>query len=201
MKAITVRPEQAGSARLDDIAEPPPEEGTVLVETLAVGVCGTDLEIVNGDYGWAPPGHQRLVLGHESLGRSATVNMASRSSMASCGSVTARCWASSVARRCTCSTGGAAVRRHHLRALPRPPAAPVRLGVGWLLHAAWDVVHFRADRVVSRWWSECASPWTSSWRWCCSLTLERRPAESGPLRRARVRSEEADPPLARRNLG
>jgi len=69
MKAITVRPEQAGSARLDDIAEPPPEEGTVLVETLAVGVCGTDLEIVNGEYGWAPPGHQRLVLGHESLGR------------------------------------------------------------------------------------------------------------------------------------
>ena len=69
MKAITVRPEQAGSARLDDIAEPPPEEGTVLVETLAVGVCGTDLEIANGEYGWAPPGHQRLVLGHESLGR------------------------------------------------------------------------------------------------------------------------------------
>jgi glucose 1-dehydrogenase len=46
-----------------------------------------------------------------------------------------------------------------------------------------------------------ASPWTSSWRWCCSLTLERRPAESGPLRRARLRSKEADPPLARRNLG
>jgi threonine dehydrogenase-like Zn-dependent dehydrogenase len=64
-----VLPEQAGSARLDDIAEPPPEEGPVLVETLAVGICGTDLEIANGEYGWAPPGHQRLVLGHESLGR------------------------------------------------------------------------------------------------------------------------------------
>jgi threonine dehydrogenase-like Zn-dependent dehydrogenase len=69
MKAITVLPGQAGSARLDDIAEPAPEEGPVLVETLAVGVCGTDLEIANGEYGWAPPGHQRLVLGHESLGR------------------------------------------------------------------------------------------------------------------------------------
>ena len=69
MRAITVLPGQAGSARLDDVPEPAPEEGPVLVETLAVGVCGTDLEIANGEYGWAPPGHQRLVLGHESLGR------------------------------------------------------------------------------------------------------------------------------------
>jgi threonine dehydrogenase-like Zn-dependent dehydrogenase len=69
MKAITVLPGQAGSARLEDLAEPPPEEGPVLVETLAVGVCGTDLEIADGEYGWAPPGHRRLVLGHESLGR------------------------------------------------------------------------------------------------------------------------------------
>src|SRR5215212_1122355 len=69
VQAVTVLPGQAGSARLDDLAEPPPEEGPVLVETLAVGVCGTDLEIANGEYGWAPPGHRRLVLGHESLGR------------------------------------------------------------------------------------------------------------------------------------
>jgi threonine dehydrogenase-like Zn-dependent dehydrogenase len=41
----------------------------VLVEALALGVCRTDLEITAGDYGWAPPGRQRLVLGHESLGR------------------------------------------------------------------------------------------------------------------------------------
>ena len=33
------------------------------------GVCGTDVEIVEGHYGWAPPGKTRLVLGHESLGR------------------------------------------------------------------------------------------------------------------------------------
>jgi len=69
VQAITVLPGQAGSAHLDEIAEPPPEEGPVLVETLAVGVCGTDLEIANGEYGWAPLGHRRLVLGHESLGR------------------------------------------------------------------------------------------------------------------------------------
>jgi D-arabinose 1-dehydrogenase-like Zn-dependent alcohol dehydrogenase len=44
-------------------------EGLVLVEAVAVGVCGTDVEIVAGKYGWAPPGKERLVLGHESLSR------------------------------------------------------------------------------------------------------------------------------------
>jgi glucose 1-dehydrogenase len=69
MRAVTVIPRQAGSARLDHIAEPARGEGELLVQTLAVGVCGTDLEIVRGGYGWAPPGRERLVLGHESLGR------------------------------------------------------------------------------------------------------------------------------------
>ncbi len=36
---------------------------------VAIGVCGTDREIVGGEYGTAPPGHKRLVIGHESLGR------------------------------------------------------------------------------------------------------------------------------------
>ena len=69
MKALTVIPLSAGSARLDDVPEPAESEGAVLVETLAVGVCGTDIDIVSGAYGWAPPGRERLVLGHESLGR------------------------------------------------------------------------------------------------------------------------------------
>jgi threonine dehydrogenase-like Zn-dependent dehydrogenase len=69
VKALTVVPLKEGTARLDDIDEPSPEEGAVLVDTLAVGVCGTDMEIMSGAYGWAPPGHERLVLGHESLGR------------------------------------------------------------------------------------------------------------------------------------
>jgi threonine dehydrogenase-like Zn-dependent dehydrogenase len=69
MKAVTVEPLKAGSARLDDVDEPPESDGPVLVETLAVGVCGTDIEIVSGNYGWPPPGRDRLVLGHESLGR------------------------------------------------------------------------------------------------------------------------------------
>jgi threonine dehydrogenase-like Zn-dependent dehydrogenase len=69
MKAITVEPKRSGSAALEDVPEPDLREGAVLVEAIAVGVCGTDVEIVEGKYGWAPPGEQRLILGHESLGR------------------------------------------------------------------------------------------------------------------------------------
>jgi threonine dehydrogenase-like Zn-dependent dehydrogenase len=53
---------------LTDLPEPPESDGPVLVRTRAVGVCGTDLEIIGGDYGWAPPGESRLAIGHESLG-------------------------------------------------------------------------------------------------------------------------------------
>ncbi len=69
MKAITVEPHVPGSARLEEVPEPDPRDGSVLVEAVAVGVCGTDVEIVEGKYGWAPEGRTRLVLGHESLGR------------------------------------------------------------------------------------------------------------------------------------
>jgi len=69
MRAITVEPMKPGSARLEDIPEPDVRMGTVLAEGVAVGVCGTDVEIADGHYGWAPPGRTRLVLGHESLGR------------------------------------------------------------------------------------------------------------------------------------
>jgi glucose 1-dehydrogenase len=68
MRALTVAPGIANSARVDDIPEPPRSDGAVLVKSLALGVCGTDREIVSGAYGWAPPGEQRLVIGHESLG-------------------------------------------------------------------------------------------------------------------------------------
>ena len=69
MRAITLIPGQDGSARLDDVPEPSPEDGAVLVDGLALGICGTDLEIIRGEYGFAPDGAERLVLGHESLGR------------------------------------------------------------------------------------------------------------------------------------
>jgi glucose 1-dehydrogenase len=69
MRAITVVPELQGSVALSDMPEPPVADGPILVETLAIGICGTDLEIVNAEYGSAPPGEDRLILGHESLGR------------------------------------------------------------------------------------------------------------------------------------
>jgi glucose 1-dehydrogenase len=68
MRALTTAPGVPDSARVDEIAEPPLSDGDVLVKTLALGVCGTDREILAGEYGWAPPGEDRLVLGHESLG-------------------------------------------------------------------------------------------------------------------------------------
>jgi glucose 1-dehydrogenase len=49
--------------------DPEPGPGDLLVDGIALGVCGTDREIIDGDYGWAPPGSERLILGHESLGR------------------------------------------------------------------------------------------------------------------------------------
>src|SRR5262249_60360216 len=68
MRAITVSPGTAYSARLEEVPEPPESDCPVLVRTLALGVCGTDREILDGRYGFAPPGQQRLILGHESLG-------------------------------------------------------------------------------------------------------------------------------------
>jgi glucose 1-dehydrogenase len=69
MRAITLQPGVKDSAELEEMPEPPPEEGAVLVDGVALGICGTDAEIVRGDYGEPPPGTERLVLGHESLGR------------------------------------------------------------------------------------------------------------------------------------
>lgn len=69
MHALTVLPGVANSLRLDDVPEPPPSEGALLVRAIALGLCGTDREIVAGEYGSAPQGQKRLILGHESLGR------------------------------------------------------------------------------------------------------------------------------------
>lgn len=69
MRALTVAPGTAGSIDVRDVPAPAPRPGEVLVEGVAVGICGTDREIAAGEYGTAPPGEDRLVLGHESLGR------------------------------------------------------------------------------------------------------------------------------------
>lgn len=72
VKALTVGPGRTAPAAVEEIDEPAPGDDELLVEGLAVGICGTDREIARGDYGSAPPGRDRLVLGHESLGRVST---------------------------------------------------------------------------------------------------------------------------------
>jgi glucose 1-dehydrogenase len=69
MLAVTVAPPTPNSAALEKVPEPDPAEGSILCGTIAVGVDSTDNEIVEGAYGEAPPGKDRLILGHESLGR------------------------------------------------------------------------------------------------------------------------------------
>lgn len=68
MRALTVRPGVPDSGSLRDVPDVHATQGAVLVRTLAVGVCGTDREIVAGHYGTAVAGREHLILGHESLG-------------------------------------------------------------------------------------------------------------------------------------
>ncbi|ANC30378.1 glucose 1-dehydrogenase [Isoptericola dokdonensis] len=69
MRALTVVPGQAGSLAVTDVKDRSASTDLLLVDGIAVGVCGTDKEIAAGEYGAAPPGHERLIIGHESLGR------------------------------------------------------------------------------------------------------------------------------------
>src|SRR4051812_16946239 len=68
MKALMIEPGTPDSLRLEDVREPSAAEGALLVSALALGVCGTDRELIAGEYGEAPPKHKRLVIGHEALG-------------------------------------------------------------------------------------------------------------------------------------
>ncbi len=69
MRALTVRPLMPNSAAVVEVPDPDEADGSILCETIAVGVDGTDNEIVEGKYGEPPAGRQELILGHESLGR------------------------------------------------------------------------------------------------------------------------------------
>ncbi len=68
MRAMSVIPGRMHSGLTAELPDPPPAEGSVLAEGLLVGICGTDGEVLRG-HGQPPDGDQRLVLGHESLGR------------------------------------------------------------------------------------------------------------------------------------
>jgi threonine dehydrogenase-like Zn-dependent dehydrogenase len=69
VRGLTVIPGRPGSAELVELPDEPVPDGCLVVDTLLVGVCGTDLEILTGGYGTAPVGEDRLVLGHEAVGR------------------------------------------------------------------------------------------------------------------------------------
>lgn len=69
MQAITVEPGVSDSLRLETFKVPRPERGGVLIRAVALGICGTDRDIIAARYGAPPAGHQRLVIGHESVGR------------------------------------------------------------------------------------------------------------------------------------
>lgn len=77
MRAATIVPMTPGSLRVADIPTPRRAPNELLVQAMAVGVCGTDRELLEGRYGAAPPGRERLVIGHESLGRVLEVPAAS----------------------------------------------------------------------------------------------------------------------------
>jgi len=68
VKAITVVPGKTDQVQVTELPDPTPGPGELLVEGRLLGICGTDVDIVENGYGWAPPGRDRLVIGHESLG-------------------------------------------------------------------------------------------------------------------------------------
>ncbi len=69
MKAVTVRPGDKDSAELSDRPTPEPKAGEVRVRVIEVGIDGTDIDIYSGAYGEAPPGEERLIIGHEAVGQ------------------------------------------------------------------------------------------------------------------------------------
>jgi threonine dehydrogenase-like Zn-dependent dehydrogenase len=69
VRALVATPGEAHTTRVEDVPDASAPAGTVVVRTLEIGVCGTDREISEGLFGVAPDGSDRLVLGHELLGR------------------------------------------------------------------------------------------------------------------------------------
>jgi threonine dehydrogenase-like Zn-dependent dehydrogenase len=67
MDAVVLR-RGADRPSVMEMPRPEPGPGEVLVETLRVGVDGTDMEVVSGAHGGFPEGEDHLVLGHEAVG-------------------------------------------------------------------------------------------------------------------------------------
>jgi len=69
VKAITLVPGKPSTLRLDELPDPRPGPDELLVEILLAGVCGTDHDILEGVLGYPASGQDRLILGHEAVGR------------------------------------------------------------------------------------------------------------------------------------
>ena len=69
MKAVIVNPNQPNSVAISDVSKPSFTKDQVLIQTLRVGIDGTDREINAGLYGTPPPGFEYLILGHEAVGK------------------------------------------------------------------------------------------------------------------------------------
>lgn len=69
MRAATVIPGHPDDLRVEDLPDPTPGPGELLVSGSLVGMCHTDVEVIGGRFGVLPPGRDRMVLFHESLGR------------------------------------------------------------------------------------------------------------------------------------
>ena len=68
IRALTVEPGRPGSMTVARLPSPKAGPEEYLVETMLVGICGTDREIAAGGYGTPPDGEQRLIIGHEAVG-------------------------------------------------------------------------------------------------------------------------------------
>ena len=73
MRAVAVHPGKADSMHVRDVPRPSvddiPGGRGVLVTMTRVGLCGTDREINDAEFGEAPAGDDFLIIGHENLGR------------------------------------------------------------------------------------------------------------------------------------
>jgi threonine dehydrogenase-like Zn-dependent dehydrogenase len=69
MRALTVIPGKSNSIRLDELPAPPASDGAVLVRALALGICGTDHEIINGTMA----GRRRVVAEDQSWHRASKI--------------------------------------------------------------------------------------------------------------------------------
>jgi threonine dehydrogenase-like Zn-dependent dehydrogenase len=69
VRAMSVIPGHPESATVANLDEPSLDDGSVLVEAVLVGLCGTDAEIIAEGVGSPLAGQTALVIGHETVAR------------------------------------------------------------------------------------------------------------------------------------